>query len=352
MKKTYVFDGQITTISPISTCGPALSKQAGSDAKPIPKIRTASGDRMYFPGQAFRSKLRGGLTHLAGEMSLRKNGVRFSLSDAQYLRLGGVKQAGAEAALSPVELAQMLEKNPLIALFGASTPWVTGKLMVGHLIDTQVIEAGTYEPMLVDGVRADPIRRDPSLVQYLDDSALGEMAAASAKVREYGAAKREIADLEKTIRATRDLDEKKGLRVQLDTLKKASKEKSIVSTQMPLSGYQSIPPGSTLEQKIHLLGGSEIELGALLASLEQFSYQPLLGAHIAHGNGVIAATWTISVVGSKETGVVQLVPFGGLEIQGDFLMAAKTKFEETLANGGFEFALNAAAIAETEAVDE
>jgi hypothetical protein len=345
-KNTYLFDGEMRTLSPFSTCSPALAdeskKSKGSNKKSplkVPTITSTQGVRMYIPGQGIRSKLRGALTHIAGEYSLNFGKKKLSLFDSQYLRLGGVKQGGAEVAVRPDEMAKVLEENPLISLFGASTPWVKGKLMVGHAIDTGMVDRNLYHQMLADGVRAEPIQRDPGLMKYLDDAAMNELAANAAKVKKYSGIKKEILALEREIFLIKgDAAAKDKLKQKHAAMVKDSKDHSIVSTQMPLDGYEAIPPYSILSHSMRLLQGTTMELGALLDAIDGFTHGPL-GAHANHGNGEVLASWKVRCNG-KVLGTVIAQTFEGIRIEDDengTLTSALNSFREAINREGFYF---------------
>lgn len=339
-KNTYLFDGQMKTLSPFSTCSASLAKVSAKDApKKVPTIMSNQGLRMYIPGQGIRSKLRGALTHTAGEYAINVGKKKISLFDAQYLRLGGVKQGGAEVAVRPDDMADVLTKNPVISLFGASTPWVTGKLMVGHAIDTETINRASYQPMVVDGVRADPFRRDATLLEYLDDNAMGELAEIASKVKKYSALKKEIGLMEKSMRTVKgDPGAKAEIRQAIADMKKDAKGDAIVSTQMPLAGYEAIPPGSTLTHSMRLLQGTTMELGALLDAIDGFTQQPM-GAHIAHGNGEVIVSWSVRQ-GGKVIGTVIAQTYEGMRIEDDesgVLTSALNEFREALKHDGMYF---------------
>ena len=38
-----------------------------------------------------------------------------------------------------------------------------------------------------------------------------------------------------------------------------------------------------------------VELALLLAALERFAFQPVLGAHVAHGCGELKGSWTVRI---------------------------------------------------------
>lgn len=347
-KKTFVFDGEVIARSNLTTCGPSLSKSAGKDIKPVPVIHAGTGSFMYMPGSGTRSKLRGCATNIVRE-TLRKRGMKFlTLADAQLLRVGGIKQAGTEAALDTTERAEMLRKNPLLAIFGGSTPWVEGKLAVGNLQCKLPIEPGVFEPVIVDGVRADILRRDPEMVEFLTPDAIGEYTRTIANVKHYAKIKAEIADLKRRAFAAPDADTRKALRTQADKLVKDSKDQAIVSAQMPLSGYKAIPKGAVLDSALRLRNATSIELGCFLSAMNRFAVDPFIGAHIAHGAGEISGNWQVRVAGGGVIGSIELVPFVGLLIEDSTpekpLATALSDFEKFMSTGDLEPWVNEAAL--------
>lgn len=313
-QQTYVLNGTITAQAPLATCGPELSRTKGkADPTPIPMLSNGKGKFMYMPAAGFRSVLRGCATNLVREALVARSLPLLSLADAQLLRVGGIKQAGAEAAMDTLEYQEMIRKNPVVGLFGASTPWVTGKASVGHAI-CQTPNGDDFGPMVVDGVRTDILRRDPGMVDFLTADAMDEYRSAIDKVKAYGKIKADIKNLEREAMQAKDAAERKSIRDKLAALKKASQGDAVVSAQMPLTGYSAIPVGAVLENKVRLLNATSIELGCFLAAMERFALRPILGAHSAHGAGEVSGSWTVAIAGQGQIGTVNLLPYDKLEI--------------------------------------
>jgi hypothetical protein len=330
MKKTnhtYYLTGAVTAESQLATCGPSLAA-AAKKAKvptPVPSFQGENGRIMYMPGAGFRSKLRGAACALMLEALEERGAKRFSLLDAQLNRVGGIKQGGNETAMNTASYLSMIEANPILGIFGAATPWVKGKSMIGHL----TCKNPNLTPMLIDGVRADVIRRDPGIIEYLADGALDEYAKNTERVKAYALLKQDRkALLIKEIRATGE--DKKKFKLELAALDKKIKDDGSqeVSAQQPLLGYEAIPPGTELDNKIALVGVSQIELGCFLAAMQRFSENPVLGAHVAHGAGIIRGIWDVQKVGVGKIGSIKIEPFSGLVVDNDELVSAMTSFQE------------------------
>jgi hypothetical protein len=61
-----------------------------------------------------------------------------------------------------------------------------------------------------------------------------------------------------------------------------------------------------------------VELALLLAALERFAFQPVLGAHVAHGCGELTGSWTVGIAARGApvgpAGMVALDNYAGLKI--------------------------------------
>jgi hypothetical protein len=108
---------------------------------------------------------------------------------------------------------------------------------------------------------------------------------------------------------------------------------SSVSIQLPLSGYETIPPSMPLNQRIVARGVTLVELGLFVASLRKFAKDPLLGAHQAHGCGIVRCDWDVSVGDIK--GKITLEPFIDIIVEGDdlslLLIDAEDHFKNEIA---------------------
>lgn len=339
--RTITFDGAVHTVSPYASCTPAMSRAKADHApQPVPKMLLDDGYHMYIQGALLRSGLRGGLTRLATEYA-KNAGRMVTLKEANLLRLGGVKQKGGETTLSPVALAEALRKNPVLSLFGASTPWIRGKLMVGHAVDDRVIDPAVWGPLITDGVRSDPFRRDPEFIQWLDANALQDLEAQSEKVKEWAREKKEIEALKKAASAEKSAELRTQLRKALKDREQASSASMhIVSTLMPLDGFESIPQGAELSHRMRLVNATTREIGAMLHAIAGLGRSPL-GAHGATGNGEISAKWAVRE-GNHILGVVGLATFEDVYItdadpENPVLTSAFNTFQAELSGTDLDF---------------
>jgi hypothetical protein len=353
-KATYHLTGTVIAESHLATCGPALSASKEKNApQPIPTYTGPNGRIMYMPGAGFRSKLRGAACAIMLEALREKNAKRFTLADAQLNRVGGIKQSGAEADVDTRKYLEMIAANPILGIFGASTPWVSGKAKIGHLSCVNP----NLEPMVVDGVRADIVRRDPSIISFLEEGALDAHSDAVARTKSYGIMKKKLKDLNTKMMKAKG-DEKAEFKAQIALLEGEMTEggHKQVSALLPLPGYLAIPRGAEMESVISLVGVSQIELGCFLAALARFAEEPFLGAHSAHGAGIISGKWQVNKVRTGVTGSLTLNPFVGVSLDGnaelESAVAAFYEFIKTDACDPYSNAAILVAAKESEAVVE
>src|SRR3546814_1870436 len=68
-----------------------------------------------------------------------------------------------------------------------------------------------------------------------------------------------------------------------------------VSVQQPLAGYEALPAGTVFDHSFRLCQASELEVGFFLSVLRSFALDPVIGAHAAHGAGLIGGSWNAMV---------------------------------------------------------
>lgn len=276
----------------------------------------------YFPASSIRGALRRACRNVVFDLM---SGSKWGLELHRLLTIGGVSTSGPEGDININAVRDFRDRNPLISLFGATSgpnnPWVEGFLSVGHAIPSD-----SFIPPIITGVRTDPVRRNPAEITMLDDvsaAALDDICNAGRTVSKLG---RQIdglaAELKKAKKANDTVAEsEKKAQIEELTEKRnqaAAVSGTLVSIQMPLSGYEAIPPDLPLGQRIVARGINLVELGLLVAGLRRFAKDPLLGAHQAHGCGVARCEWDVAI--GDITGKVMLEPFVDMIVEGDKLI--------------------------------
>jgi hypothetical protein len=343
---TYIvrFDGALTAEAPLTTTPPALKGRPYDTDRPLPmpKMVVTYGDSRatvpYMPG----SGIRGHLRRCGVDIVRRAMPGGLRLQDYYYLAIGGVKGADSERKSDFAAAAGRRAANPLIGLFGAATPWMQGRLSVGHAVPRLPVAE-----QWVTGARLDDIGGSGSALTLLraeDQAQWIEMAFHNAeRSRKEAALRRLKADL--TGRGSSV--ERTELQAAMEALSReisghTARAYADLSVQRPLSGYEFIAPGTVLNQSMTLTHATALEIGAFVAILRAFALNPVLGGKVAHGNGVVSAKWTVSVRESQAMditgrGAIQLTPFEPLRLDEAFLDHCAASFLEALDDGRFDF---------------
>jgi len=345
---TYIvrLDGALTAETPLTTTLPALKGRPHDTDRPmpVPKMVVTYGDSRatvpYMPGSGIRGRLR----RCGVDLVRRAMPEGLRLQDYYYLAIGGVKGADAERKSDFAAAAARRAANPLIGLFGAGTPWMQGRLSVGHAVPRLPVTEQS-----VTGARLDDIGGSGSAITLLraeDQAQWIEMAFHNAERSRKDAALRRLkADM--SGRGRGSAVERTELQAGMEALSReiaghTARAYADLSVQRPLSGYEFIAPGTVLSQSMTLTHATAFEIGAFVAILRAFALNPVLGGKAAHGNGVVSAKWTVSVRESQASeitgrGAIELVPFEPLRLDEAFLDRCATDFLAALGDSRFDF---------------
>ncbi|MDZ4150506.1 hypothetical protein [Methylicorpusculum sp.] len=285
----------------------------------------------YFPASSIRGSIRRACRDALFELM---QGQKWSLSMHRLLTIGGVSTSGEMKEVNINLIQEFRDKNPLVSLFGAtaepSHPWIEGRISIGHAMPD-----APFKPTIVTGVRTDPVQRNPSEIVMLDEASAEALDKVCNAGRTMSRIKAKIEDLNKEIKvAKKSHAPASAIQEQQDQIAELTEKMNeasalfgtTVSIQMPLSGYEVIPPCLPLNQRIVARGVNLVELGLLVAGLRRFAKNPLLGAHHAHGCGVVRGEWDVTI--GDFQGKVILEPFVDLVIEGDKLSDLFIKAEE------------------------
>lgn len=353
---TYVLSGFLHADEPLATCSKDLKDREGKDKPtPIPFQTTSNGTVYYFPSSGIRGSMRRAASDVILEKTIERTGdpKPFTLDEHYAMVLGGVKGSETLERIGITMVEEWLSKNPLLSVFGAGDGgilgFVEGKLSVG----SAYCEPGV-EPTIYSGARTDEFYRKPERVKYLSDEDVELLVGRSIAINLSGKVKKEIkalqAEIKKLSRSTEseDIDRVLQLKSQVAEMEadrnsdlEAAGSKS-VGVGMPLVGYKAIPRGERLEHSIKLFRANEVELGLLMATLQRFALEPVLGAHAANGLGTVSGQWAVrkvNISGSTVIGSVGFDAFDNLVIEGDELNAALAAFNEFMATGPADFTI-------------
>lgn len=360
--RTFIFEGSITAEAPLATCSKDLRDREGGDNKPIPVPHTTlndKGERLMYPSTGIRGALRRRARDILRHAVIRATGnpTPFSLDEHYMLTLGGIKGEGPQERSTVAMEAEWRAKNPLLSLFGAGDAGVLG-FVHGRLSVSNAIARDPLQPVIFSGTRTDDFYRDKSQVKYLSPDDVQNLIARAKGGKDRSSLQAEIKnltrDMKKLVREGKN-EESAALKERIDAMEtqvaqvKSDTGATDVPVGMPLAGWQAIPQGCVMDQRILLMRSNKIELGCLLHTLNAFALDPMLGAHYANGHGIVSGEWAVDeadIHGRHGIGKVSFMPFEPLVINGggDSTLAQAWKaFDTFLESKDWDFSIPVAA---------
>jgi hypothetical protein len=328
--------------TPIGTPAPSAQSRPPTPLPRMPKFLQEVGLVLvpYFPASGIRGRLRrlceeAARYGIAGEDGLSP----FGIEDVYYLRNGGIKGGGDENKVDILAAAVRRDRNPLIALFGANSPWDKGRLRVGR--------AAPATPVTVDvvrGVRADDFGRGGDALVVLSPEGRSEWLERSQRVAQASRMRQRLAEIDRARRREKDAGRLAALNAEAADIQaglQGSESGTEVSVLLPLPGYEAIPAGTRLEHDFTLIDVRGYEVGLFLEALDRLALEPVIGAHVSQGCGIISGTWQVRMrrgaLGRYENvGEIRLEPFKGLSVP-EALAAMPREFQRRLEEGKFDF---------------
>lgn len=297
---------------------------------PLPIFTDGAGDdadwSVYFPA----SGIRGALRRCAVDVLYAQNGKGWDLDQFRMLSIGGVKGSGSEASFNLKKARELREKIPLLSLFGNASDmgqsWTKGTLSVGHAIPETALQ-----PIIITGTRKDDVRSDPiKVINYLSSDAVESLTDKANHERRLSATRAELKGKKKELAIAKKADKAQVsvIQAEIDILEKEiakyTDNGNDVSVQMPLDGYECIPPHTRLKHRFILRNANEAEVGLFLAALRLFAMDPQLGAHANHDCGTVRGLWQVKMRNSTAEpysfiGDMTVQPFDALSFRGDDL---------------------------------
>lgn len=335
---TLLLDGQLTAVSPIAIILPGSEDRrtpAGAPRKRLLREGTLV-ETVYVPPSSLRGRLRHLLTSEVMRLQHAADGRVFTPEDYIDTALGGVKDRKAEGdderLVDLAGIRALRERNPIVSMFGSMVSRVAGRLMVGDMTPLDPVA-----PVPTGrSVRADPFVRNPAVIGLLNPARFAEFNRLNALRTQANRDEDEAERLKRRAAVAR----KEGRpREEVEALEKDAKAKldasaegfkgagGAVNIQQLLDGYDVIPEGTVMTQRIRLLDATETEVALLLLALHLFAQRPLVGGHTAHGCGEVTGSWRLRVVEGgvpREAGEARLEPFAGLALDSEDTLLRRT----------------------------
>ncbi|MCE6957622.1 hypothetical protein LAZ40_00870 [Cereibacter sphaeroides] len=306
------FSGILRTETPFAVIPPnavEISKPDGSRYRQIAR-RSLYRDglrvsRPVVPG----STLRGRLRRSAMEVIFAITGQKWTLAEFHQNAIGGIKGAESEEAFDVVFRSTLREKNPILGLFGAGSPW-----MLSHVQMTDAIPLEDVETDVIGGVRTDDGRRDQGFFRKLQPEAAAEWRALVGGNAERTRIKAEVKRLRaelRNARGSKDDPAAKAAETALRDLQAAAVESEILATNpvsLPLQ-HEAMPAGVEMSQDIDLMAVTDAEAGLFLLALNHaWARRPNFGQHGSLGYGLISAEYRVSIADASSFDPFSIAP--------------------------------------------
>jgi CRISPR type IV-associated protein Csf2 len=256
--------------------------------------------------------IKGALRAASNRALLGRLGTRYERIQPMYRNMiGGVKGRAKQDPVDILKVRSLRKANPIVSLFGLAEPmWLSAHLQVQWAIprvDDCIAEIGA-------AARRDPTTVDPALFEALAPAEQAKYFAYQGTTKEVSeirgrrtAIKRQIAKIRsKDVAEPGDAQqieelarEDAGLDAQIAALRNGQDVGETVGR--PLSTRKAIAAGTVMDHALVLCGNevSDIEVGLLLATLEEMSEDCRLGGGRSAGHGAFEASYDIRVREAK-----------------------------------------------------
>lgn len=345
--------GTLTTLAPVTIVPPNAEEVVRADKSKYRRVASATvyrnglrETRPIIPG----STLRGRLRRSAMEVYLHLAGKKVPLAEWHQNAVGGIKGAEAENAFDVVFRQTIREKNPILALFGAGSPWMMSRAKIENAIPQHAVETD-----LVGGVRADDGRREQEFFAKLTDDSVDEwmsLVDANALRTQMKLERGKLAGELRAARKAKETAEIQRIEVALKALEEkenASKALTSNPVSMPLT-HEAVPCGVVMDHAMSLDSVTAEEVGLFMAAWNLWvQAKPAIGQHENVGYGLLSGEYTARLTKAadvdpfsargrgEEIGTIVATPHVGLENVPEQLTGMMEAFRTAFADGRYDF---------------
>lgn len=330
---TVRFTGTIQAVTPIFITRP----EQGENPLLMTVIRQGAATRVHaIPGETIKGLLRAKAFEVCVDAASAKGAIQTTL-DAFYLQTAGglsftkdSPELGAAEALRP--------KQPLLSLFGAASPKLTGRISVDPAI-AQPITGGadTITMSMPPGTRRDQLTASAGLAQIIQPHEQQKWARQATIISGASHARATLESAERALRRAEARNRDKQDTIDLASLKanvEAAKgaltafeadEDFEHAIQRPLPPRQAAPAGLIYDHCIRVNDATDAEVGLLLATFQKWALDARIGGGRTAGYGRVSVRYTIEVLGSSALPRQQhFAPVGAITIgqEGDTAASA------------------------------
>jgi len=293
---TIRLSGVITARSPILITRP----EQGEAPLMMNVIRNQALSHAYvIPGETIKGLLRSSAYALCVEAGRLAGDLKVSLEQFYRQTLGGLSFASESRELGSD--ASIRVEEPLLSLFGAANPRITGRIIVHHALAQGTIGALQCEGIgLPPGTRRDGVTARPEFADLLSSEDQALWSRQNTIVSSLAEANRKVEDAKRILgraRRTEGVDIRpleaafEGAQAEVVRIKSAPEFQH--SVQRPIPTKNAAPAGTVYDHSIEVVDGSPAEIGLLFATLQQWNLTPRIGGGKTTGYGQIEARYTI-----------------------------------------------------------
>jgi hypothetical protein len=293
---TIRLSGAITARSPILITRP----EQGDAPLTMNVIRNQALTQAYvIPGETIKGLLRSAAYALCVDAGRLEGDLKVSLEQFYRQTLGGLSFASETRELGSD--ASIRQEEPLLSLFGAANPRITGRIVVHHALAQAALGGPQGDGIgLPPGTRRDGVTARPEFAELLGAEDRALWSRQNTIVSSLSEANRKVEDAKRILgraRRTEGVDIK-PLEAELETAQaevaaiKAAPEFQH-SVQRPIPTKNAAPAGTVYDHSIEVVDGSLAEIGLLFAVLELWSLTPRIGGGKTTGYGQIEARYAI-----------------------------------------------------------
>lgn len=296
---TIRLSGTITARSPIMITRP----EQGDRLLTMNVIRNELLSRVHaIPGETIKGLLRS-MAYAACVDAGRKSGdLKVALEAFYRQTAGGLTFSSTNPDLGSDAAARA--GQPLLSLFGAATPRLTGRIIVHHALAQETTDGGPPEGIdLPPGARRDGITAHPDFANLIGPADRALWSRQNASVSTLSEATQRVEDAKRILGRARRTP---GVDISPLEAVLATAEKGALaiknapefqhSVQRPLPPKNAAPAGTTYNHTIEVVDGTPDEIGLLLAVMELWNQSPRIGGGRTTGYGQIAADYLIETL--------------------------------------------------------
>lgn len=266
-------------------------------------LRNESMSRVHaIPGETIKGLLRSMAYATCVDAGRASGNLKVTLDAFYRQTAGGLTFSSSNPNLGSDAAARA--GQPLLSLFGAATPRLTGRIIVHHALAQENTDGGSPVSMgLPPGTRRDGITAHPDFADLIGPADRALWSRQNASVSALSEAMQQVEDARRILGRARRTS---GVDIApLEAALVTAEKKALViknapefqhSVKRPLPPKNAAPAGTTYDHAIEVADATPDEIGLLLAAMELWNQSPRIGGGRTTGYGQIVADYLIEAL--------------------------------------------------------